>query len=94
MNPLAAYLLSVVKNEEHDATRRFQQHSMALAELGYWLMWRPVGTLRKDMPATRIVNECEFIETFLSRYTGYEGYDGFDVAIDVYADPRVVDFLG
>lgn len=91
MNPLAAYLLSVVKNERTSGTRRYTECEDALREIGYWLLYRPAWCERRDMPTTAIREECRLIEEFRSYTPPSVGLDGFDVIVEVYEDPGVVD---
>ena len=92
MNPLAAYLLSVMKREESTTTRAFRQSEDALREMGYWCMSRPSGFTREQMPRTAIESEYLLLEEFLTYTSPADGVvEGFDTIIEVYADPRLAD---
>lgn len=91
MDPLSAYLLSVVRGEASSDTQAFIKSEQALQEMGYWLLRLPSGWTRSQMPETAISRDCRLIEEFPS----YEpcigkGYDGFATIVEVYADPLVV----
>lgn len=86
MNPLAAYLLSALKREQSNDTRAFLEYEAALAELGYWILERPIWCARKDMPPCRISEECRFLEEFKQYNPPFAGLDGFDIMVEVYAD--------
>ena len=91
MDPLAAYLLSIIRNEKTNDTRTFQRCEEALAELGYWLMERPTTHPREKMPKCAITEECKLVDSFNTYNPPFCGYDGFDLTIDVYADPNDID---
>ncbi len=93
MDPLSAYLLSVLKNEATCETRTYLDHCQALEELGYWMMQRPRNCPREKMPLCKITEECQLVDEFPSHVPAFDGYDGFDVMVDVYADPRVVEVV-
>lgn len=92
MDPIATYLLSVMKREETDITRRYIECQFALSELGYWCLSRPAGYPKEKMPATKISEECRLVESFPIR-SAYLNVSGvcvyFDAIIDVYEDLEV-----
>ncbi len=95
MDPLSAYLLSVLKNEKTCDSRAYLSHSEALEELGYWLMQRPRNCPREKMPPCKLTQECQLIDEFPSHVSVVRVddrlYEGFDIMVDVYADPFVVE---
>lgn len=88
-DPLAAYLLSVMKREATNASRRYLSCELALMELGYWLLTRPAGYSRDKMPPCKISVECELVEEYLTYTPAFAGISGFDTTVGVYADPKV-----
>jgi hypothetical protein len=86
VNPLASYLLSVLKNEKTDSTRKYLEHAESLSELGYWLLQRPAECPREKMPPCKISTECRLMDEFSSYEPSVFGGEGFAVMIDVYAD--------
>lgn len=91
MNPLASYLLSVLKRQRDCNTREYLDAESALNELGYWPLSRPTGYSRDQMPSCKISEECIVVDEFPTYTPSFEGYEGFDTIVDVYADPAVVD---
>lgn len=97
INPLADYLLAELKRQEHDTTRRYLECAWALNDLGYWLLTRPAGYSIEDMrriDRSDIAEECTLVDSFPMKVATTEYGRGFDEFVDVYADPRVVDYLG
>lgn len=92
MNPLAAYLVSVLKRQATCETREYIDAEMALNELGYWMLTRPASYPRDKMPPCKISQECVVVNEFPMYTPAIEGLcEGFDTMVDVYADPDVVD---
>lgn len=88
MNPLANYLLCVLKREKTNATRAYQESESALEELGYWCLVRTDGCKRESMPSCKISVECRLVDTFPSYCPPSNGYEGFAVMVDVYEDVK------
>lgn len=91
MDPLSAYLLSVMRNEATAETRRFLDCEAALNELGYWFLFRPEWLSLEELCPTTISAECRLVEEFRSRYPKTDCCGGFNAVVSVFADPLIVD---
>lgn len=86
MDPVSSYLLSVVKREKTNDTRTYREYSDSLSEMGYWLLIRPIGYSREQMPPCKISDECDLIDEFTIYSPPVAGCPGHDVVVEVYAE--------